>query len=330
MSILFIIIGVLGFFVGCVQMVVEVIKKNRNEIKRRRKGWMITLAAIVVFIVGAATLPSGSDDNDKATASASKADQTDNYKVVQGTIANHRLLVNLAYTAQKLVERYDKIDGVRVDSREISATKLLDSTNQDTGKPYRDTYEVRGVYHWQGRRYSFIFNADFNKDNVNASGTTLSYRSGMSGSVIDTKTPSAEADDDDDEVATASSKADQTDNYKITPGEITNPGLLVNLARDGQKLIERYNKLDGVRVGIRDIAASKMAPSKNHDTGRIYRNTYNVSGHYHWRGRKYFFTFDADFNKNDVNTSGTTLYYNTSAKGPVIDINVTDLDSSTD
>lgn len=167
-------IGFIGLIVGIVLMIVGWIKKKKY------KGGLIALVSLVLFIIAVVTTP----NNEKAS---SNVDQTDTYKVTDGKITNNKLLINLAVRAETIIEKYDKINNVKVDEDNITAEKMPDMKDENTGDEYKNVYSITGQYSWKEKRYDFEWIVSFDKNDVEASGKVLKYSSEMNGSQIDVK-----------------------------------------------------------------------------------------------------------------------------------------------
>ncbi|MCI1574746.1 MAG: hypothetical protein LKH78_03315 [Weizmannia coagulans] len=164
-------IGFVGIIVGIVLMVIGRIKK------RKYRGGIIAIISVILFIVGVATTPD-------SVGNTKKADQTDTHKVTPGKITNKHLLIDLAVRSETLIEKYDKIDNVKVDEDNITAQKMVDQKDT-TGKIYKNVYKVTGQYSWKDRRYDYELIISYKKNNIDESGSVLKYESETSGPVID-------------------------------------------------------------------------------------------------------------------------------------------------
>uniref|UniRef100_UPI002916F6AF hypothetical protein n=1 Tax=Listeria monocytogenes TaxID=1639 RepID=UPI002916F6AF len=116
---------------------------------------------------------------------------------------------------------------------------------------------------------------------------------------------------------------DQTSNYKVTAGKITNDNLLIALSVRSETTIEDYEKIDKVTVHQENIEAKKLPDMKDED-GKVYKNVYQVNGQYSWHDKRYDFEWIGSYNKNDVNTDkGYILKYTSEMSGTHVDVNLT-------
>lgn len=114
-----------------------------------------------------------------ACSSNTNADETDTYKTSNGKITNDKLLINLAVRAETIVEKYDEIDNVSIDEEDITAEKLSDSKETETGKIYKNVYSIDGKYTWKEKKYDFEWVVSFKDNDVDSSGSVLQYTSEM-------------------------------------------------------------------------------------------------------------------------------------------------------
>ena len=124
------------------------------------------VGALVVFLLTAC----GNEAN---------SDETDTYKVSQGKITKEKLLVNLAVRAEKIIEKYDQLEGVEVDDAQIQADKHPDLINDETEDIYKNVYYIDGEYSYQGKNYDFIWCVSFDENNTGSGGQVLQYTSDM-------------------------------------------------------------------------------------------------------------------------------------------------------
>lgn len=165
-------IGLVGVIVGILLIILGKIKRKKY------KGGLITIVSLVLFITG--LVITSNDDDSK------KADQTDTHKVTPGKITNNSLLIDLAVRSETLIEKYDKIDKVKVNQDYITAEKLSNQKD-DSEKVYKNIYSINGQYTWQDRRYDYELIISFNKNNVDEAGTVLKYVSEINSQKIDVK-----------------------------------------------------------------------------------------------------------------------------------------------
>lgn len=178
-------IGIVGILVGLVLMVLGRIKKKKF------KGGLIALISLGVFIVAVITTQSSVEKSKSEKASTNVAsDETDNYKVTNGKITNNSLLINLAVRAESIIEKYDKIDNVKVKEENIKAVKLSDLKNDEREEVYKNVYSIIGEYSWQDKRYAFEWVISFDENNVDSNGSVLQYSSDIGGSQINETSPS--------------------------------------------------------------------------------------------------------------------------------------------
>lgn len=117
--------------------------------------------------------------------------------------------------------------------------------------------------------------------------------------------------------------ADQTENYKKTPGKITNNYLKIGLAVRSEQIIENYNKINKVRVDEDNITAKKLENMKGQDDGKVYKNVYSIEGQYSWHDKRYDFSTIVSFKKNNVDDDMYILKYSSETTGPVVDVDLT-------
>lgn len=102
---------------------------------------------------------------------------------------------------------------------------------------------------------------------------------------------------------------DETEDYKVSPGNITNRSLLISLSVRAETIIEQYDDIDNVYVNQDEIEAYKMTNFENDETGEVYENVYSIDGVYSWNDKKYDFEWVSSFDENDVNVGGSILQY---------------------
>lgn len=157
-------IALVSFITGIVLLILGKIKK-----KKYYGGW-ITIISFIVFIIAVVTTPT---ENNR--------DETDTYKVSSGEITNKKLLIDLAVRAETIIEKYDKIDNVKVDQHDIKAKKMSDMKDDATGEVYKNVYYIDGMYSWQDKKYDFEWCVSFDENNTDSAGKVLQYTSDMLG-----------------------------------------------------------------------------------------------------------------------------------------------------
>ena len=166
--------AVLGAF-GAVGVIFGVFLIIYGKIKKKKyRGGLITIISFVLFVVAIALSSSNEEAN-------TNADETDTYKVSTGEITNEKLLISLAVRAETLIEKYDKIDNVTVKTENITAEKLNDMKDNETGEIYKNIYHVSGQYSWKEKRYDFELEISFDENDVESSGKIIMYASNMPG-----------------------------------------------------------------------------------------------------------------------------------------------------
>lgn len=105
------------------------------------------------------------------------SDETSTYKVTPGEITNEKLLNNLAVRAETIVEQYDGIDNVTVDSTDITVEKLADLKNNETEEIYKNVYYIDGTYTWENKKYDFEWSVSFEENDTDVGGKILQYTS---------------------------------------------------------------------------------------------------------------------------------------------------------
>lgn len=157
-------IALVSFITGIVLLILGKIKK-----KKYYGGW-ITIISFIVFIIAVVTTPT---ENNR--------DETDTYKVSSGEITNKKLLIDLAVRAETIIEKYDKIDNVKVDQHDIKAKKMSDMKDDATREVYKNVYYIDGMYSWQDKKYDFEWCVSFDENNTDSAGKVLQYTSDMLG-----------------------------------------------------------------------------------------------------------------------------------------------------
>lgn len=139
----------------------------------------------LLYLIGLTLLLVACGGNEEANS-----DETKKYKESTGEITNKDLLINLAVRSEAFIEGTDKIDGVKVDEGEITATKLNNRKDVNTSDLYENIYQVEGLFSWDGKKYDFKWTVAFEENDVSKAGKFLVYQSEQSKihEIVDTTT----------------------------------------------------------------------------------------------------------------------------------------------
>lgn len=113
---------------------------------------------------------------------------------------------------------------------------------------------------------------------------------------------------------------DETDTYKVSPGEITNSSLLINLAVRSETIIEDYDKLENVKVDVDNIIATKEQDNKSEESDEVFENVYKIDGQFSWKEKRYDFEWVVSFEENNTEASGKILEYTSEMNGTQLNV----------
>lgn len=141
------------------------------------------------------------------------------------------------------------------------------------------------------------------------------------GGMATTDTSTEETTADGGEESSDVKNEDETDDYKTSPGEISNSSLVISLEIRSENVIQETEMIDGIKSV--ETNARKLHDQINDDTEEIYENVYQVNGVYSWENKRYEYVAVYSFDKNDVNEAGKILIYHSDLGNNIINKSLT-------